>query len=138
LSEQAVKVSNPGSLQVRRFEDQKEYLADMIYDELDGNPTERTIVDIADVTIHRRIPGSAQYRDLLVPIFRRGDLVYERPSIHQMRGLVQSELGRFYSGVKRLLNPHIYPVGLELGLYEFKSRLMHETRKVEFENRRLD
>ncbi len=65
-------------------------------------------------------------------------LVYERPSIHQMRGLAQSELGRFYSGVKRLLNPHIYPVGLELGLYEFKSRLMHETRKVEFENRRLD
>ena len=138
LSEQAAKVSNPGSLQVRRFADQKEYLADMIYDELDGNPTERTIVDIADVTIHRRIPGSAQYRDLLVPIFRSGDLVYERPSIHQMRGLVQSELGRFYSGVKRLLNPHIYPVGLELGLYEFKSRLMHETRKVEFENRRLD
>ena len=39
LSEQAVKVSNPGSLQVRRFEDQKEYLADMIYDELDGVPT---------------------------------------------------------------------------------------------------
>jgi nicotinate phosphoribosyltransferase len=138
LSEQAAKVSNPGSLQVRRFEDQKEYLADMIYDELDGNLTERTIVDIADVTIHRRIPGSAHYRDLLVPIFRRGALVYERPSIHQMRGLVQSELGRFYSGVKRLLNPHIYPVGLELGLYEFKSRLMHETRKVEFENRRLD
>jgi nicotinate phosphoribosyltransferase len=134
LSEQAVKVSNPGSLQVRRFEDQKEYLADMIYDELDGSPKERTIVDIADVTIHRRIPGSAQYRDLLVPIFRGGDLVYQRPSIHQIRDVTQAELGRFYSGVKRLLNPHIYPVGLELGLYQFKSRLMHETRKVEFEN----
>lgn len=134
LSEQAVKVSNPGSLQVRRFEDQKEYLADMIYDELDGNPKERTIVDIADVTIHRRIPGSAKYHDLLVPIFRHGDLVYERPSIHRMRDMAQSELGRFYSGVKRLLNPHIYPVGLELGLYEFKSRLVHEVRKREFEN----
>jgi nicotinate phosphoribosyltransferase len=131
LSEQAVKVSNPGSLQVRRFEAQKEYLADMIYDELDGIPTERRIVDIADVTIQRKIPGSAEYRDLLVPIFRRGNLVYERPSIHKMRGLVQSELGRFYTGVKRLLNPHIYPVGLELGLYENKSRLMQETRTRE-------
>ena len=137
LSEQAVKVSNPGSLQVRRFEDQKEYLADMIYDELDGIPTERRIVDIADVTIQRKIPGSAEYRDLLVPIFRRGNLVYERPSIHQMRGLVQSELGRFYTGVKRLLNPHIYPVGLELGLYENKSRLMQETRTRESYNRSL-
>jgi nicotinate phosphoribosyltransferase len=137
LSEQAVKVSNPGSLQVRRFEDQKEYLADMIYDELDGIPTERRIVDIADVTIQRKIPGSAEYRDLLVPIFRRGNLVYERPSIHQMRGLVQSELGRFYTGVKRLLNPHIYPVGLELGLYENKSGLMQETRTRESCNRSL-
>jgi nicotinate phosphoribosyltransferase len=128
LSEQAAKVSNPGSLQVRRFEDQKEYLADMIYDELDGVPTERTIIDIADVTIHRKIPGSAKYKDLLVPIFRCGNLVYERPPIQEMRALAQSELGRFYTGVKRLLNPHIYPVGLELGLYKIKSRLMQEAR----------
>jgi len=128
LSEQAVKVSNPGSLQVRRFEDQNEYLADMIYDELEGVPTKRTIVDIADVTIHKKIPGSAKPHDLLVPIFRRGNLVYERPSVHEMRGLAQTELGRFYTGVKRLLNPHIYPVGLELGLYKIKSRLMQEVR----------
>jgi nicotinate phosphoribosyltransferase len=46
-----------------------------------------------------------------------------------MRALAQSELGRFYTGVKRLLNPHIYPVGLELGLYEIKSRLMQEARR---------
>ena len=138
LSEQAVKVSNPGSLQVRRFEDQKEYLADMIYDELDGIPTEQTIVDIADVTIHKKIPGSAKYHDLLTPIFRRGNLVYERPSIHQMRGQAQTELSRFYTGVKRLLNPHIYPVGLELGLYEIKSRLMEEARKSASGNGSLD
>jgi len=128
LSEQAVKVSNPGSLQVRRFHDQNEYLADMIYDELEEVPTERTIVDIADVTIHRKIPSSANFHDLLVPIFRRGQLVYERPSIHARRGLAQTELGRFYAGVKRLLNPHIYPVGLELGLFQLKSRLMQEAR----------
>ena len=112
----------------------KEYLADMIYDELDGVPKERAIVDVADVTIHKRIPGSAKSHDLLVPIFRRGNLVYERPSIHQMRDLAQSELGRFYAGIKRLLNPHLYPVGLELGLYEIKSRLMQEARKRESEN----
>ena len=85
-------------------------------------------MDIADVTIHKKIPGSAKPHDLLVPIFRRGNLVYERPSVHEMRGLAQTELGRFYTGVKRLLNPHIYPVGLELGLYKIKSRLMQEVR----------
>ena len=138
LSEQAVKVSNPGSLQVRRFEDQKEYLADMIYDDLDGVSAERNMVDIADISIRKKIPASAHYHDLLVPIFRRGNLVYERPSIHQMRSLAQNELGHFYSGVKRLLNPHIYPVGLELGLYEIKTRLMQETRQRESGNGHLD
>jgi nicotinate phosphoribosyltransferase len=138
LSEQAVKVSTPGSLQVRRFEDQKEYLADMIYDDLDGVSAERNMVDIADISIRKKIPASAHYHDLLVPIFRRGNLVYERPSIHQMRSLAQHELGHFYSGVKRLLNPHIYPVGLELGLYEIKTRLMQETRQRESGNGHLD
>ncbi|MBV8376890.1 MAG: nicotinate phosphoribosyltransferase [Verrucomicrobia bacterium] len=128
LSEQAVKVSNPGSLQVRRFEDEKAYAGDMIYDELNGVPAGRTIVDLADVTIKKKIPGAARYRDLLVPIFRRGNLVYERPSIHRLRDLAQSELGRFYAGVKRLLNPHLYPVGLDLDLYQIKSRLIQETR----------
>ncbi len=66
--------------------------------------------------------------DLLVPIFRRGELVYERPSISQSRSLAQTELGRFHAGVKRLLNPHIYPVGLELGLHESKARLMQDAR----------
>src|SRR5947199_9127154 len=128
LSEQAVKVSNPGSLQVRRFEDQTGYIADMIYDELDCEPGGRTIVDIADVTIQRKIPDSAKYHDLLVPIFRHGNLEYQRQPIYKIRSLAQTELGSFYKGVKRLLNPHIYPVGLELGLHETKSRLIQEAR----------
>ena len=101
----------------------------MIYDDLDGVSAERDMVDIADISIRKKIPASAHYHDLLVPIFRRGNLVYERPSIHQLRSLAQNELSHFYSGVKRLLNPHIYPVGLELGLYETKIRLMQETRR---------
>jgi len=128
LSEQAAKVSNPGCLQVRRFEDRKEYIADMIFDEFGHQPPERTIVDIADVTIRRKIPKSAKQHDLLVPIFRRGELVYDRPPISRIRSFAQDELGCFYAGIKRLLNPHIYPVGLEIGLHTIKSQLMQEER----------
>jgi nicotinate phosphoribosyltransferase len=138
LSEQTAKVSNPGSLQVRRFGDHKEYLADMIYDELDGEPEEQTIVDIADVTIKKRISESARHHDLLAPIFRHGELVYERPSIAHIRTLAQTELGRFYAGVKRLLNPHIYPVGLETRLYANKSRLIQEAREGRPKTEQLD
>jgi nicotinate phosphoribosyltransferase len=89
----------------------------------------RDIVDIADVTIRRRIAGTVKCHDLLVPIFRQGELVYERPSISQSRSLAQTELNRFHASVKRLLNPQIYPVGLELGLHESKARLMQEARR---------
>jgi nicotinate phosphoribosyltransferase len=133
LSEQAVKVSNPGSLQVRRFESKNEYVADMIYDDLKGIPKGRVIVDIADVTMRRRIAGTMKSHDLLVPIFRQGNLVCERPPISQSRSLAQRELEHFHPGVKRLLNPHIYPTGLELGLHESKARLMREARSEEAE-----
>jgi nicotinate phosphoribosyltransferase len=129
LSEQAVKVSNPGKLQVRRFNAGNEYFADMMFDEAGSYSLSRTIVDLADVTLRRRIPKDAQGQDLLVPIFRAGKLVYDRPPIHEVRKTAAAQLGKFYSGIKRLLNPHIYPVGLEYNLNELKARLIAEHRR---------
>jgi nicotinate phosphoribosyltransferase len=129
LSEQAVKVSNPGILQVRRFERGGEYFADMLYDEAAQNPPSQTIIDLADVTLRRKIPKEAHGEDLLAPIFRAGKLVYERPTIHVVRRNATSQLSKFYSGIKRLLNPHIYPVGLESNLHELKTRLIEEHRR---------
>jgi len=129
LSEQAVKVSNPGMLQVRRFDAGNEYFADMMFDEAGSHPLSRTIVDLADVTLRRRIPNDAHGQDLLVPIFRAGKLVYDRPSIHEVRKAAAAQLGKFYSGIKRLLNPHIYPVGLEYNLNELKTKLIEEHRR---------
>jgi nicotinate phosphoribosyltransferase len=128
LSEQAVKVSNPGFLQVRRFEREDEYTADMLYNEIEGIKTPQTIVNPADITMRKKIPARTRYRDLLVPIFRRGKLVYQSPVIQESRTSAQAELKRFYPGITRLLNPHIYPVGLEVGLHELKTHLMERLR----------
>jgi nicotinate phosphoribosyltransferase len=122
VSEQAMKTSNPGMLQVRRFED-----ADMIFDQLAGEPS-HVIVDPLDLTRRRVIPEGARYRDLLIPIFRRGQRVYELPSIEQIRVHRSEELSRFHAGVKRFVNPHRYPVGLEKGLFDLKTRLILEAR----------
>jgi nicotinate phosphoribosyltransferase len=129
LSEQAVKVSNPGMLQVRRFERDGEYFADMLFDEAGASARTRTMVDPADVTMRRKIPKDAQAQDLLIPIFRRGKFVYHKPSIHDLRERTTAQLSKFYAGIKRLLNPHIYPVGLELNLYELKSSLIERYRQ---------
>ncbi|MBV9492312.1 MAG: nicotinate phosphoribosyltransferase [Verrucomicrobia bacterium] len=131
LSEQAAKISTPGKLQVRRFTSQGRYSADMIFDQLSGSEPSRTMVDPADVTIRRRIPEDATYRDLLVPIFRRGRRVYEPPTIQELQATTRRELDCLYAGVKRLLNPHIYPVGLDVKLHELKTRLASEIRASE-------
>ena len=122
VSEQAIKTSNPGMLQVRRFAG-----ADMIFDQLGGAPT-HTIVDPLDLTRRRTVPDNAGHEDLLVPIFRQGKRVYELPSIEQIRTLRATQLDRFHDGVKRFVNPHRYPVGLEKNLFDLKTRLILEAR----------
>ncbi len=122
ISEQAIKTTNPGMLQVRRFDD-----ADMIFDELSGEPS-HTIVDPLDLTRRRTIPERAGYEDLLVPIFRHGERVYDIPSIEAIRLRRHAQLERFHAGVKRFDNPHRYPVGLEKSLFDLKTRLVLEAR----------
>jgi nicotinate phosphoribosyltransferase len=128
LSEQAVKTSTPGILQVRRFCAGGQFLADAIYDAECGPPAEFTMVDPLDATRRKRIPADTAYEDLLAPVFRAGRLVYQAPALAEVRERAQQQLARFHAGVKRFTNPHQYPVGLELGLHELKTRLIMAAR----------
>jgi nicotinate phosphoribosyltransferase len=140
LSEQAVKSSTPGILQVRRYRVDGHFMADAIYDiDDDGRPaaygatsgTGCTIVDPMDPTRRRKISGATPFDDLLAPIFRGGRLVYDAPSIHQARDRVREQLAGLHAGVKRFVNPHQYPVGLEQGLHETRTRLILEARGIQ-------
>jgi nicotinate phosphoribosyltransferase len=128
LSEQAVKVSNPGIQQTRRFMLDGEFIGDMVYDEPSGVTHGREIVDPMDMTRRKVIPPEARHMDLLVPVTRGGALVYEKPAIHAIRDHAMEQLSRFHGGVKRFVHPHEYPVGLERGLFEERTRLILETR----------
>ncbi|MEO1653454.1 MAG: nicotinate phosphoribosyltransferase, partial [Bacteroidota bacterium] len=128
LSEQAIKVSNPGILQVRRFFDKGESTGDMIYNTAKPFPDKSVIVDPMDATRRKRMSSEIKHEDLLVPIFRSGERIYENPSIHDMRARVGEQLALFHSGIKRFVNPHGYPVGLEKGLFEEKFQLIMKLR----------
>jgi len=128
LSEQAIKVSNPGILQVRRYCHRGEAVGDVIFDERFPIQGDCTIVDPLDMTHRKTIPAGTSATDLLVPVFHRGQLVCPLPSLEESRGRVREQLEMFYAGVKRLVNPHRYPVGLELGLHERKTQLILNTR----------
>ena len=130
LSEVAAKTSVPGMLQIRRFRTETGNLADCIYDELTGLPVRSVIVDPLDHTRRREIPTDTPGEDLLVPIFRGGKLVYERPPLSASRQRTAEELGKLHGGVKRFVNPHQYPVGLEKSLFDLRTRLILQTRRV--------
>jgi nicotinate phosphoribosyltransferase len=130
VSEQAAKTTIPGVLQVRRFRRGAEFLADVIYDETIGIPSPAVMIDPLDPTRRRELPASTAGEDLLVPVFRRGRQVYRPPPLDEVRARTAAELARFHAGVKRFVNPHQFPVGLERGLHDLRTRLVLESRGV--------
>jgi nicotinate phosphoribosyltransferase len=128
LSEQVAKITNPGILQVRRFRSEKEFLGDAIFDLELGVPPAPTIVDPLDVTRRKHFAHNTPHEDLLVPIFRQGHLIYTTPTLEETRRRTQEQLSMLHPGVKRAVNPHQYPAGLEFGLDKLKTSLVLKAR----------
>ena len=128
LSEQAAKITNPGVLQVRRFRSETEFIGDSIYDQSRAFPKNFTIVDPLDPTRRKHIPTDTAAEDLLVPIFRKGRLVYQEPPLSETRERVREQLKMLHPGIKRFVNPHQYAAGLELGLHDMKTKLVLKAR----------
>jgi nicotinate phosphoribosyltransferase len=128
LSEQAAKVTTPGVLQVRRFLHRGQFLGDMIYDEREPPTGEAVIVDPLDMTRRKHFRAGTASEELLVPLFRGGRRVYDPPALTESRRHAADQLSRLHAGVKRFVNPHGYPVGLELGLHQRKTELVLRAR----------
>jgi nicotinate phosphoribosyltransferase len=129
LSEESAKASVPGSLQVRRFyQPDERFMADAIYETDYGvsEPCEIVDVETEDKT---KIPPNTHYSDLLVPIFRAGQLVYETPSIEASREHVHKQLSCAPPEILRLNDPVSYKIGLERSLHELRSSLISRAKE---------
>jgi nicotinate phosphoribosyltransferase len=128
ISEQLVKVTNPGVLQVRRYYDERGNRADMIYDVRHPPKEGCRFIDPLDATRSHEAGHEAQYRDLLVPVMREGKRVYAAPSLDVIRARAQEELSQFHPATRRFLYPQPYFVGLEESLYTRKLDLIRELK----------
>jgi nicotinate phosphoribosyltransferase len=128
LSEQAIKISTPGIQQVRRFRADGEFVADALYDETLGIASTPMILDPLDMTRRKHLAPDLAWEDLLVPVFRGGRATGPLPSLAEARARAQEQLAGFHAGIKRFVNPHQYPVGLEERLFDLKTRLVLEAR----------
>ncbi len=129
LSEQLVKTSIPGILQVRRFYRENLAFADMIYNELAPPQSNQTsLINPLDVTRKTRLTDADVYDDLLQSVLRSGQRVAPVRSLTELRSHCQRQLSIFHDSTVRLENPQVYPVGLESGLYDLKSTLVQSSQ----------
>ena len=136
LSENAVKVTNPGVKKVFRLYDTQtdKIKADLIA--LDHETIDEaqplTIFD-PQATWKRMTlrPGTYRVRELLVPVFEQGKCVYQSPAVMDIRAYCIQELNSLWDEHKRLINPHILPVDLSQELYDLKQHMIYEIRHGE-------
>jgi nicotinate phosphoribosyltransferase len=129
LSEQTAKVTTPGVQNIRRYRDAFGRPAgDMVYDE-DSAPVGPVImVDPTDATRRKSFSADDAFTELLEPVLRGGTRVCASPPIESVRARALASVGELDPSITRFLNPHSYPVGLEEGLNELRTKLVHEAR----------
>lgn len=128
-SEQAVKVSIPGILQVRRFHRAGRVVGDLIYDLRFGVGSKQVLLDSSRVPRERRFPAWEAGEDLLIPVWRNGKQVCEAESVDCCRQRAQEQLARLDPALKSLSRPGQYPVGLESRLHHLRERMILESHR---------
>lgn len=127
LSEQPIKISNPGVLQVRRLRHGGELVGDIIYDSEHGLVAP-TLHDIEDPTKLPSSPAFDASEDLLVPGMVRGELVGAH-SLEAARERAARELGQLSPRTRRFLNPQPFLVGLDPHVHARKLELVAKARE---------
>lgn len=137
ISEDAAKITNPHFKKVYRLYENssKKAVADLlcVYDEVIDESKPLTIFDPVS-TWKKNTLTDFKARELLVPIFINGELVYDVPSIDEVRKYCLAELDTLWDEVKRFDNPHRYYVDLSEKLWNIKAELINgvasEIRKL--------
>jgi nicotinate phosphoribosyltransferase len=134
VSESLSKTLNPGHKLVWRVYDERGMAtADLLsLDDEDPRKMEWIILrHPSDHTKYRILnhDGVTKIEPLLVEILREGNLMCNLPSMEEMRRQRQADVDRLDSGVKRLVNPHVYHVSLTQRLWDLKQGLMESLRK---------
>ena len=129
ISENAAKVTLPHFKKVYRlFENGNgKAMADYIcvHDEQPDFTKPLELFD-PEATWKRKTVSDFTARPLLVPIFQRGELVYQIPTIQQSRDYCQREVDSLWDEVKRFEYPHNYYVDLSQKLWDVRSALLAE------------
>ena len=131
VSNDSIKTINPGHKKVYRFYDKKEgyALGDLLALSDEVIPSDKYTLIHPLETWKQKELTNYQVRDLLVPIFKDGQLVYQTPNIEETKAYCNDEFNTLYEEIKRTDNPHEYYVDLSDKLRKLKEELINTHRK---------
>ena len=127
ISENVGKITNPHFKKLYRFfgNDTGKAIADYlcVHDETVDDQKDLEIFD-PEATWKRKKVYDFTAKELLVPIFQGGKLVYELPALKEIQKYCAEQVDTLWDEVKRFDNPHTYYVDLSQKLWDIKYDLL--------------
>ena len=129
ISENVAKITTPHFKKLFRFygNDTVKAIADYltIHDETVDDSGSLTIFD-PEATWKRKEVYDFTAKELQVPVFQAGELVYDLPSLPAIRDYCREQVDTLWDEVKRFDNPHKYYVDLSQKLWDVKHKLLED------------
>jgi nicotinate phosphoribosyltransferase len=129
ISENVGKITNPHYKKLYRFfgNDTGKAIADYmcVYDETVDDSGDMEIFD-PEATWKTKTVYNFTAKELQVPVFVGGKLVYECPKLEDVRRYCLEQVDTLWDEVKRFDNPHTYYVDLSQKLWDIKYGLLKQ------------
>ena len=133
ISENVGKITNPHFKKLYRFygNDTGKAIADYlcVHDETVDDSKDLEIFD-PDATWKTKRVYNFTAKELQVPIFQGGKLVYRKPGLEEIRAYCLQQVDTLWDEVKRFDNPHTYYVDLSQKLWDIKYSMLKQKRRL--------
>lgn len=129
LSENTEKITNPGNKTVFRIYDKEtgKLKADLIALVGETFDSKNSLLIFDPIETWKKTllkPDTYTIRELMIPVFLKGECVYESPKVMEIREYCFKELDTLWDETRRLVNPHKVHVDLSNELYQIKKQLL--------------
>ncbi|NBH84141.1 nicotinate phosphoribosyltransferase [bacterium C-53] len=129
LSENTEKVTNPGNKTIYRVYEKatgkiKADLICLVGEQFSENEPLLLFDPVEPWKKTKLQPGEYTLKELMIPVFQKGNCVYTSPKVMDIREFCQRELDTLWDETRRLVNPHLVYIDLSKKLYDIKIELL--------------
>lgn len=129
LSENSEKITNPGNKTVYRvYDTEGKIKADLIALTNETYSEDEPLLLFDPIETWKKTllePGEYSLREIVVPVFKAGECVYQSPDVMDIRDYCMNEQNSLWDESRRLVNPQEVHVDLSKPLYDVKQDLLN-------------